>query len=136
ARWRWTREGSPRRSAASRSWSSAADEACTAMGDSAMRAMVVRAQGVSTFPGCRRRDLGCLAPRPGVADHSAMSSLRMTFVAAVAGLSTLAPSAARADWSPPAPVTGTGQDAYALGVAANGRDRPTVLFQTRRHGRW
>src|ERR1041385_3735695 len=65
-----------------------------------------------------------------------MSSPRKILPAAVAALSLLSPSVACAAWGPPTPVTGGGEDAYALGVAANERDRPAVLFQKRRHGRW
>ena len=66
-----------------------------------------------------------------------MSSRRLPLVAAVAAVSLLAPSLADAEWGPPRAVTGTGDDAYTLGVAANAQDRPSVLFQNRtRRGRW
>jgi hypothetical protein len=81
-------------------------------------------------------NLGCLLLARPEPDHYRMSFHRVLVVAATAGLSLVAPSAARADWSGPAPVTGSGQDAYALGVAANDRDRPAVLYQRRHHGRW
>jgi hypothetical protein len=73
---------------------------------------------------------------PHRTDHSGMSSKRMTLLAAVTGVLLVQPSLAQAGWGPPMPVSGSGEDAYALGVAANERDRAAVLFQKRRHGRW
>jgi hypothetical protein len=73
--------------------------------------------------------------RPGP-DYFGMSFQRPYIAVPFACLLLLASAPAHADWGGPVPVTGSGQDAYALGVAANDRDRPAVLFQRRHHDRW
>jgi hypothetical protein len=60
----------------------------------------------------------------------------MRFVAALALMMLLIPAAAHASWSGATPLAPATRDSYALGVAADLRDRPSALMAVRTSSGW